>query len=807
MPTENEQTIRLNGIRYRLNGPIIRTNVNDFPPQIGSGNQAARVDMSLAQHWTVDDFTPLESGDTVLSPGGFGLETVRNNDSAQLAADSNRFWDSTVDTRFRKQVTLAPLVQTTATTGGRVPSHMFDFLGSTYAGVGVSSSAETVLENGSATTGWANTLDAVAPGTSYWQFPAQTTITMGIDTTLNVATNGVYTKTFGTTQNLSIFESLVCKIGITTGYKAKLSATTLVRWTFSSAGGDYYVDLAASLFTDGALNTVRKTRPAFTSSGSPDWTAITTMSFTWYEAASPSNIPVGGIQLNTVTGRLAPAVLKWDGAAWQTALSDILTNGVTLEPVGAHNIHTSDSETLYLYVWLTDPINGPGVSGGSNFLWRTSDGASWTHGDHVGCVGLTFNNDLYKIDTLVPYARLMKCAAADSPIVGANWAEVMKFREANSPLQLVQHYNATGEIAMFMGARDGIYAIDVTNTRYYYAISYQKDNAVARAMVSWPTGNPAGIYYSVSGGGVECYNPEQKEVWAVGPNLDHGLPSTVQGDVVSLLPLRNWLLALVRNGTTSACILARHRKGGWHMLVSGLGRCDCMHYSSATTIPRLYFGNGTAVNYIEFPDISDNPYQYSGTSRYQATGYHDLPAFEGRFSEVPKLALEVRVVAEGLNTATSNTEKIEVQYQVDDDTAWTSLGTVYSDTADGKLQFASGAGVAFHRDIRFRRILSRGATNTNTPRIRFMDFKYIDLPAPRYQWEMVLDCTTATKGRKPQGLIAAVRAAAESETLVQFYEDESSTAYYVKVLDIRENWPGKVKDGGATVRLTVAEVA
>lgn len=795
-------SIHLNGERYRLDAPVQEARIRDLPPDIGSGNQPARVDMSLAQHWVVDDFTPVITQDTVETPGGFGLESVRNSSARQLALDSHRFWDSTCDTRFPKQVTLGPLVTTLGTLpSSAFPTRMYDYNGSLYLGTRVAGS--TTLDNMETPANWTASpaTDAIAPTLNAITFrEGAGAMNCGINTAATGSTWAVYTKSCTPALDLSGRNNIRVWVYLVVGTLVKLHATVPMRLTFETSGGNFYrVNIGPTELSDGDWKRVSKPRSGFTATGNPSWSNITLIYLEFQEAAAPVDVALGDIIVDFLELVDPPMVRRWNGTSWDVVLDDLKDNGDV--PVFHFN-QFYDGTNNYLYAWPFDGYDGA-------WFWRsvTGNAGTWAQSDNESSSTMEWNGTLYKLDTGGGVCVLQSCAGNLSPLVAGNWATTLTIREAwNDHGVLAQHFNAVGEPTLYIGTTFGVIACDILNTRYYQPIKLSRDDDNCKAFAVWPTGSPAGICYGLASGSIECYNPEDKRVYALGPNLDSGLPATRQGICTQLIPLRNWLVALIRNGTTSAQILVRGRQGGWHMLVGDLGRCETIHYSDSFTPPRLLFGDGAAVKYITLPDTTDNPYSTT-TAIYRTSDTLTLPTFEGRFSEISKTALEVRVVADALAAQAANTEKITVEYNIDG-AGWTTLGTVYSDTTDGKLQFASGNGLAFKK-IDFRLTFARGGTNTNTPRMRFFAFKYGEMPTPRYQWAAMLNCIEEQYGNTPATAKANLETAVASATLVDFYPDgdASGTARKVKVIEYQ--WlPETMAEGaGGRARLVLAEVA
>jgi len=118
-------------------------------------------------------------------------------------------------------------------------------------------------------------------------------------------------------------------------------------------------------------------------------------------------------------------------------------------------------------------------------------------------------------------------------------------------------------------------------------------------------------------------------------------------------------------------------------------------------------------------------------------------------------------------------------------------------------------GVAF-RTIQFRFSLDRRAgTDTLTPDIQEVKFKYLKLLPPLWGWTFTVDCTKNYDGRTGRQLIEALITAAETETLLDFvFTDTSADAVDTRKVKIKsiigDVETGEIKEG--TYQCQVIEV-
>jgi len=157
----------------------------------------------------------------------------------------------------------------------------------------------------------------------------------------------------------------------------------------------------------------------------------------------------------------------------------------------------------------------------------------------------------------------------------------------------------------------------------------------------------------------------------IGLNRDAGLPAARAGKIKSIVSTINWLIAAVDADSGVSGIYAW--KGlEWHELVriqEANQPCRAMWYDTSVSPHRLWFGWGKRVSYIEFPDTTDNPYEYSGT-HYELRGSLTTPRFSADMLMVDKDLRAVYVRNEITDTSVGS---IKVEYKVDGFDAWTEL--------------------------------------------------------------------------------------------------------------------------------------
>lgn len=165
---------------------------------------------------------------------------------------------------------------------------------------------------------------------------------------------------------------------------------------------------------------------------------------------------------------------------------------------------------------------------------------------------------------------------------------------------------------------------------------------------------------------------------SVGLDQDEGLPSGQQGPVAMMSWTVSWLFAVIDAGVSGTSgVYAKVAGGGWHCValadVAGQ-RSTVVAIESVTDaagLPRLWFNEAGAMYYVPMPDLSDNPYTYTG-SQYQNYGWIEGSWWLGELSGIDKDFQSVIIRSEGCNTS----QTIEVQLGFDRSGQWWPVGTV-----------------------------------------------------------------------------------------------------------------------------------
>ena len=193
---------------------------------------------------------------------------------------------------------------------------------------------------------------------------------------------------------------------------------------------------------------------------------------------------------------------------------------------------------------------------------------------------------------------------------------------------------------------------------------YDADNG--KGIIAWSRDSK--LYFPVQHG-LLAYSEGLLE--SVGPDMDAGLPTGRQGNIVDMVALTNWLIAALDAGTGTSSILA-YNGTGWHELFrcpQVNASCKAVGYDTTVSPNRLWFNYGTQTAYIIYPDTTDNPYQ-AGNAPYALSGYLITPWMDGDLLLKTKDYQE-----EGLIGVCPSGCSVAVYYEIDKYGSWIQLGS------------------------------------------------------------------------------------------------------------------------------------
>uniref|UniRef100_A0A6M3KFA0 Uncharacterized protein n=1 Tax=viral metagenome TaxID=1070528 RepID=A0A6M3KFA0_9ZZZZ len=354
----------------------------------------------------------------------------------------------------------------------------------------------------------------------------------------------------------------------------------------------------------------------------------------------------------------------------------------------------------------------------------------------------------------------------------------------------------TGEPCIYMLTDTGLHAIDFyTQTCWKMEVRYPYTTN-ARVGMYWNS-----FLYIGTGQGIARVTPGQISQW--GTDTDDGLPAAFQGYVYDMVGTSHWVLMCMAGGTNDSIFKRHESTGGWNQVYSSSSAIECIHYSPASmfTNGRLWFGDGTNVKYIEFPDTTHDVTKVSSYN-YCASGDMYLTRFS-RVSAMPKVGLSLEAVVEDLNDG----EIVTPYYILNDPssltaTDWTELDEWRTEPKVSSV-LNSGSGERFY-DITFRLHLQRGSTTTKSPKVKSIGFKYLPLPSTISSWVF----NVKAEGNRAKEIVDSLITARDNSVLCNFSPDGDTniSEKFVRIVSMPSRRELEGISAERLIQVTVTEV-
>lgn len=225
----------------------------------------------------------------------------------------------------------------------------------------------------------------------------------------------------------------------------------------------------------------------------------------------------------------------------------------------------------------------------------------------------------------------------------------------------------------------GMYALDVFEHFYQHPnVMWARDTTAGTAALY----STKDIMY-IAGGGTRLLKVTGSVITEWGPDIDDGLPETIQGDIKDIIAVGYWaIIAVDGSSSNKSSILKRHiTGGGWHTVYT----TSAINNSIAALCwddGTLYFGESTSVKSLPLSSKTDN-YKHLAAHTHAAAGTLYTSWFASKFASMKKVAHKVQ--AEGEDCTSS--EKITVTYRLDEDATWHTLGTINTSPLSEPLEF------------------------------------------------------------------------------------------------------------------------
>ena len=499
----------------------------------------------------------------------------------------------------------------------------------------------------------------------------------------------------------------------------------------------------------------------------------------------------------------------------------------------AWNGSTSEAAKIYKYNNTSDAwgsvLNSPPDRVTDTVTWRTlaaetflvfahydSNGSGYTRFD-----GTDWNGGGSADTTDTQYVAVWDDRLWGISYAGQLWYSIVAGTEVNDaklPLPpgsitaLFVARDAGGEPILYAATKKGLFAHDAANARFVQTeLTLPNHPFAGRGTIRWRDSiyMPAGLgvyrYINQAGGAV---------LTITGPDRDDGLPTDNRGTIKHMSGSHNELFVGVDAATVTplesqnavpyqwqshhgstvidtsgfSSILGYNDMGWEAKWVAGENNpgAGIQHIlvSDAYDEYRLWWGFNGKIKFMKIPSNIINP-SFVSDFEYKASGVHETPWFNAGQSEVDKLALKLKTEVQDA----SSTETVTVSYATDYSDSYTSAGSAITSDGITTYTFGSSAGVTF-RAIKFKITLAR-TTDTNTdnykkktPDVVSLTLEWRKKLPSKWGHQVQVDLNNEYKGKSPKDLRAALLAAVESTTLVEFtFRDDTGGTrnFYVDV--------------------------
>jgi hypothetical protein len=437
---------------------------------------------------------------------------------------------------------------------------------------------------------------------------------------------------------------------------------------------------------------------------------------------------------------------------------------------------------------------------------KTRDGTTWTvcaHDDEDNTLQAAYLTQFENHLCALAYQNTgfrFSTNTDNYPSIVEAWTDKPKFPNLPSVFTaMFSGRDASGNPALYFLTPQGMYYLDVF-TNFVSGpteVTWETDDTSGKKGLYWKGDN-----YVAVGKGI--YKVSNGEASPIGPDMDDGLPENLQGTITDMIGAGFWMVIALDGGAgKKSCILKRYITGThWHPVYIGSLNTPirALMWDSGT----LYFGEGTNVKSLPFPNITENVTQISGHT-YAASGDIIYPKFHSEFESMTKVAHKVRAVTRDCN----ENETITIYYRKDEDTAWTELGSFTTSPRPTALSFPSSGdevGVSFE-NIQLKASLARGSTTTNSPKLESLILEYRVIPP--ILWGFSFNVMATSQGdRSGQDIVDALRTALETGTLMSFYPtgNKDDTEYFVEMAGMPGGEKGTEFGQEGIYQVTVQEV-
>lgn len=266
---------------------------------------------------------------------------------------------------------------------------------------------------------------------------------------------------------------------------------------------------------------------------------------------------------------------------------------------------------------------------------------------------------------------------------------------------MIVHPDGGGNEAVWVFKTDMPFILPTTGNPYPVNIEEMKTVRSPNNGVG-PMRNGVYLYFPMLQGLERYYGGQFDDI---GPNLGEGLPTNRRGPILAMQGYPGKFFIAVDAGAAGYSSILD--SGGWHERYRApKGKRICalaFQVIPGTSLDKLWIYQGNDLLYLPFPsdsthELEDMSYPYTAEFAVEFSRMH-----AGMF-DVQKLIKKLKLQTERLEKDSTTGRPIcwfELDYKLDADTEWTTLGKVFTESPTEEIDFTDIYGVAGKR-LKFR---------------------------------------------------------------------------------------------------------
>lgn len=464
---------------------------------------------------------------------------------------------------------------------------------------------------------------------------------------------------------------------------------------------------------------------------------------------------------------------------------------------------TAGATQMLVYRMVSGASNGAsrlvvcyGVNAGAgNTGYDIYDGTTWTAGVATeGAQYMTVWDDrLVKVDTLGNMKYTTDLATWTALPAATGYSNQVPLQAGSvTGLFVYPASTAFGTDALMIATTEGLYFYDDT------AQKIRRTQLILPRLFGQGTGTVVhlGVVYFPSA--LQLLRYTGSSVDPVGLDRDWGLPADHRGTIATMASGVTLLVAAVdttssnalgspmfTGGDEVAASVVGTNRGfptlfirtdrGWHTLWTSnylAGASKWVGPSTANSVAgaakfRFFFGADNKLKVMDVYPYIQNPTE-NNLQQYRSTGEHITPWNDIGWTEIDKLALQLKFVGEQINVNCTNGPcKVDVFYGTDFNTQWNFLTSVTTNRPT-PVSFSNPTGLVF-KQVRFKYVFTRCDNTYHTPIMRYAVMTFIKMIDARWGYRFSIDTSQQQyAGVTPEEIAAQLRALAGSNTLGTF---------------------------------------